>query len=159
MAQRITIDPITRLEGHGKIQIFLDDSGNVTNVRTRLTLTGESKERVFDNAIELSRSRYISAATRPLRFYREYVGSADETAIVKERRRWHVDYMGMRFYVNFDRLTEPEEDGYYLELKSRTWSPHDAERKVAAISEMLDRLGVKSEALIKEEYVSFKGVV
>src|SRR5512137_2563838 len=32
MAQRrhITIDPITRLEGHGKIDIFLDDHGEVT---------------------------------------------------------------------------------------------------------------------------------
>jgi F420-non-reducing hydrogenase large subunit len=28
---RITIDPITRLEGHGKIEIFLDDDGNVKN--------------------------------------------------------------------------------------------------------------------------------
>jgi F420-non-reducing hydrogenase large subunit len=31
MTQRITIDPITRLEGHGKIEIFLDDAGNVAN--------------------------------------------------------------------------------------------------------------------------------
>ena len=29
--ERITIDPITRLEGHGKIEIFLDDKGNVEN--------------------------------------------------------------------------------------------------------------------------------
>ena len=29
MSKRITVDPITRLEGHGKIEIFLDDSGNV----------------------------------------------------------------------------------------------------------------------------------
>jgi F420-non-reducing hydrogenase large subunit len=29
MTKRITIDPITRLEGHGKIEIFLDDRGNV----------------------------------------------------------------------------------------------------------------------------------
>jgi F420-non-reducing hydrogenase large subunit len=29
MTQRITIDPITRLEGHGKIEIFLDDKGDV----------------------------------------------------------------------------------------------------------------------------------
>jgi len=29
MTQRITIDPITRLEGHGKIEIFLDEHGNV----------------------------------------------------------------------------------------------------------------------------------
>ena len=27
--RRITIDPITRLEGHGKIDIFLDDEGDV----------------------------------------------------------------------------------------------------------------------------------
>ena len=26
---KISIDPITRLEGHGRIDIFLDDSGNV----------------------------------------------------------------------------------------------------------------------------------
>jgi F420-non-reducing hydrogenase large subunit len=31
MTQRITIDPITRLEGHGKIDIFLDANGDVAN--------------------------------------------------------------------------------------------------------------------------------
>jgi F420-non-reducing hydrogenase large subunit len=30
--KRISIDPITRLEGHGKIDIFLDDQGDVANV-------------------------------------------------------------------------------------------------------------------------------
>src|SRR3974377_385648 len=29
--KRISIDPITRLEGHGKIDIFLDEQGNVAN--------------------------------------------------------------------------------------------------------------------------------
>lgn len=29
--QRITIDPLTRLEGHGKIEIFLDEAGDVAN--------------------------------------------------------------------------------------------------------------------------------
>jgi F420-non-reducing hydrogenase large subunit len=29
--KRVTIDPITRLEGHGKIEIFLDETGNVAN--------------------------------------------------------------------------------------------------------------------------------
>ncbi len=29
--KKITIDPITRLEGHGKIEIFLNDAGNVEN--------------------------------------------------------------------------------------------------------------------------------
>jgi len=31
MTQRITIDPITRLEGHGKIEIFLNPEGDVAN--------------------------------------------------------------------------------------------------------------------------------
>jgi F420-non-reducing hydrogenase large subunit len=31
MTQRITIDPITRLEGHGKIEIFLNEQGDVAN--------------------------------------------------------------------------------------------------------------------------------
>jgi F420-non-reducing hydrogenase large subunit len=30
--KRITIDPITRLEGHGKIEIFMNEEGNVSNV-------------------------------------------------------------------------------------------------------------------------------
>jgi F420-non-reducing hydrogenase large subunit len=29
--QRVSIDPITRLEGHGKIEIFMDDRGDVAN--------------------------------------------------------------------------------------------------------------------------------
>ena len=33
MSQKITIDPITRLEGHGKIEIFLDEKGKVTYVQ------------------------------------------------------------------------------------------------------------------------------
>lgn len=32
MKRRISIDPITRLEGHGKIEIFLDEAGGVENV-------------------------------------------------------------------------------------------------------------------------------
>jgi len=31
MSKRLTIDPITRLEGHGKIEIFLDSRGNVSH--------------------------------------------------------------------------------------------------------------------------------
>src|SRR5512136_2919754 len=29
--KKVTIDPITRLEGHGKIEIFLNDNGEVAN--------------------------------------------------------------------------------------------------------------------------------
>ncbi len=34
MTRRITIDPVTRLEGHGKIEIFLDAQGAVERART-----------------------------------------------------------------------------------------------------------------------------
>ena len=33
---RITIDPITRLEGHGRIEIFLNDEGDVANAYFQL---------------------------------------------------------------------------------------------------------------------------
>ena len=31
MSKKISIDPVTRLEGHGKIDIFLDEKGEVEN--------------------------------------------------------------------------------------------------------------------------------
>ncbi|HEC21844.1 MAG TPA: amidohydrolase [Chloroflexi bacterium] len=135
---------------------FLDEEGNVYNVRTRLTLTDTGKEREFDDAILLSRSRYISAATHPLRFYREYFQPQSERTIVKERQRWHIDYKGLRIYVNVDRLIEPPYEGYFLELKSRTWSLKDAEQKATAISELLEHLGIERSSLIKQEYFDFK---
>jgi NAD-reducing hydrogenase large subunit len=37
MAQRILIDPVTRIEGHAKITIQLDDAGNVADARFHVT--------------------------------------------------------------------------------------------------------------------------
>jgi F420-non-reducing hydrogenase large subunit len=37
MGEKITINPITRLEGHGKIEIFLDDQGNVKDAFFQVT--------------------------------------------------------------------------------------------------------------------------
>jgi NAD-reducing hydrogenase large subunit len=37
MSQTITIDPVTRLEGHGKITIYLDDQGEVENAQFHVT--------------------------------------------------------------------------------------------------------------------------
>ena len=31
MSKRILIDPVTRIEGHAKISIFMDDAGNVSD--------------------------------------------------------------------------------------------------------------------------------
>jgi NAD-reducing hydrogenase large subunit len=37
MAQKIVIDPVTRIEGHAKISIHLDDAGNVAEARFHVT--------------------------------------------------------------------------------------------------------------------------
>ena len=37
MSQTITIDPVTRIEGHSKITIQLDDAGRVTSARFHVT--------------------------------------------------------------------------------------------------------------------------
>jgi coenzyme F420-reducing hydrogenase alpha subunit len=31
MARKITIDPVTRIEGHARVEIDIDDQNNVTN--------------------------------------------------------------------------------------------------------------------------------
>src|SRR6185369_3503072 len=37
MAERILIDPVTRIEGHAKISIYLDDAGNVSDAQFHVT--------------------------------------------------------------------------------------------------------------------------
>jgi NAD-reducing hydrogenase large subunit len=37
MAQRIVIDPVSRIEGHAKISIFVDETGRVTDARFHVT--------------------------------------------------------------------------------------------------------------------------
>jgi len=133
---------------------YVDDTGQVTAVRTRLTLISENKERELGEGILLSRSRFISPATHSLRFYREYFQAVSEHTVNKERLRWQIDYKGMRLYVNVDQLLEPKQEGYFLEIKSRTWSLGDAEIKAQAIAEILDLLGVKKDALVLQEYIN-----
>ena len=36
MAQKITIEPVTRVEGHGKVTVHLDNAGNVTQTRLHI---------------------------------------------------------------------------------------------------------------------------
>src|SRR5918912_2786275 len=37
MAERMVIDPVSRIEGHSKISIFLDDAGQVSGARFHVT--------------------------------------------------------------------------------------------------------------------------
>ncbi|HSL20152.1 MAG TPA: amidohydrolase [Vicinamibacterales bacterium] len=130
----------------------LDERNSVTNVRARLTLTGLPHEAVF-GAVPLFRSSFYAPATHSPRFYREYFKPQREREIEKDRRRWLVGYRGVEFFVHVDRLLNPATDGYFLEVKSRTWSRRDAQDKAAIIGELLERLGARSDAIVEQDYV------
>ena len=130
----------------------VDDKGAVAGARARLTLTGLSHEAAFGEVL-LFRSRFFAPATHSPRFYREYFTPQREREIEKDRRRWLVGYRGAQFYVHVDRLLKPATEGYFLEVKSRTWSRRDAQDKAAIIGELLERLGARKADTIEADYV------
>ncbi len=131
---------------------FLNEKGKVTQVRARLTLTGPSREGEFGSVL-LSRSRYIAPATQSLRFYREYFRPTAEREVEKDRRRWLVTFKGVEFFVNLDRLLTPARAGFYIEIKSRTWSRRDARDKAAIIAELLHLFGASADSAVQTDYV------
>jgi len=131
----------------------VDEKGNVVGSRYRLTLVSGQSEREYPHSILLSRVRFMSPADRSLRFYREYFRPAREVQVEKDRLRWEVFYDDEELFINIDRMVKPAHDGYFLEIKSRTWSKRDAERKAAVIGKLLARFGVSDDAVMRQEYV------
>jgi 5-methylthioadenosine/S-adenosylhomocysteine deaminase len=131
---------------------FIDGQGHVNQVRYRLTLIGQAVEKEFPSDVLLSRSRYIAPATHSLRFYREYFQPLDEVYIEKDRQRWRILFHGTEFYINLDRVDKPPL-GYFLEVKSRTWSRRDAEHKALIATELLNFLGASSEERVTQDYL------
>jgi 5-methylthioadenosine/S-adenosylhomocysteine deaminase len=131
---------------------LIDDKEQIAGVRGRLTLIGPSREGDFAHDVLLSRIRYFAPATNSLRFYREYFKPASETDVDKDRLRWLVRYKDEEFFINLDRLEIPDL-GYYLEIKSRTWSRRDAEEKAKCSSELILLLGGSLENTISQDYV------
>jgi len=132
---------------------LLDEDGQVRDVVYRLTLISETKEREYARSVLLSRSRFDAPATRSLRFYHEYFDPVNEVAVHKQRRRYRIRYGGTDFAINLDRPNKPELPGMFLEIKSRTWSRQDAERKAELIGELLELLPVEKPEFVKQEYV------
>lgn len=132
---------------------LLDEKGEVSGSRYRLTMVSGKKDREYPHSILLSRSRFIAPADRSLRFYREYFKPEREVMVEKDRLRWEVFFEDEELYVNVDRVVNPKKDGYFLEIKSRTWSMRDAEKKAAVIGRLLARFGIGDEALLRQEYV------
>jgi 5-methylthioadenosine/S-adenosylhomocysteine deaminase len=131
---------------------FIDPDGNVENIRYRLTLIGPRREKQFPEEVLLSRSRFIAPAPNSLRFYREYFNPTAESFIEKDRKRWKVCYQGIEFYINIDRLDQPDL-GTFLEVKSRTWSLEDAEEKAKMANDLLRFLGESPDESASQDYV------
>ncbi|MFZ5919097.1 MAG: amidohydrolase family protein [Chloroflexota bacterium] len=120
-----------------------------------LTAVGPTKEREYANSAVLSRFAYTSRADRSLRFYIEYFQPQRLIELEKHRRRFRIKYHGLDMAINLDRLTKPMREGSFLEIKSRTWSRRDAERKAECIGELLALLGVSSDDIVGREYADF----
>jgi 5-methylthioadenosine/S-adenosylhomocysteine deaminase len=131
---------------------YIGAQGEISNVRYRLTMIGPAVEYSYPTDILLSRSRFIAPASHSRRFYREYFKPSRETTIDKDRQRWRILYHGTEFYINIDRVNQPDL-GCFLEVKSRTWSRRDAEHKANMISDLLQYLGVQNQELVTEDYI------
>ncbi len=131
----------------------LDEKGEAESGRSRITFTMPTKEREFHSTILLSHSRFLADASQSLRFYREYFRPLSERELQKDRRRWHLHYQGVLFYVNVDRVTQPKLPGLFIEIKSRTWSASDAENKADRIQKMLGIMGISQDEIVRSDYL------
>jgi 5-methylthioadenosine/S-adenosylhomocysteine deaminase len=130
---------------------FIDDSGEISNVRQRLTLIG-APEFNYPHEVLLSRSRYYAPAVHGLRFYREYFKPAMEIEVEKDRVRFLVQYKNTEFFINIDEITQPGL-GRFLEIKSRTWSRKDANYKAALATELMELLGASPAETTSNDYI------
>jgi 5-methylthioadenosine/S-adenosylhomocysteine deaminase len=132
---------------------FINEKGEVTNVRSRLTLIGgHEHEMVYSQGVVLSRSRYYAPAQHGQRFYREYFKPTSEVEVEKDRLRFLVHYKDTEFFINIDTISKPSL-GRYVEVKSRTWSRKDAIRKASLAQELLDFLGVSAGETTSSDYI------
>lgn len=131
---------------------FINNKGTVDNIRYRLTLLGKAREDHYPSDVILSRSRFIASASNSLRFYREYFKPITEFFIEKDRLRWRVLFQGTEFYINLDRVEQPDL-GYFVEVKSRTWSKRDAENKAHIASNLIEYLGASLKETISSDYI------
>jgi 5-methylthioadenosine/S-adenosylhomocysteine deaminase len=131
---------------------LVNDKGEVESVRSRLTLLGQEREGEVTDDVLLSRSRFLAPAVHTSRFYREYFKPSQVTLIEKDRLRWHIKYKETEFFINLDQVKQPDM-GYFLEVKSRTWSRKDADLKAEMVDELLNLLGVGHEEVVLQDYI------
>jgi 5-methylthioadenosine/S-adenosylhomocysteine deaminase len=130
---------------------FIGEKNEIYNVRARLTLIGEP-EFNYPQSVLLSRSRYYAPAVQGLRFYREYFKPAAEKEVEKDRLRFLVRYKETEFYIHIDDIQKPAL-GRFLEIKSRTWSRQDANRKARLTTELIQFLGASQAETTYRDYI------
>jgi F420-non-reducing hydrogenase large subunit len=116
MAKNITINPITRLEGHGKIEIFLDDKGNVQDAfwqvvelrgfeRFCLGRPAEEMPRIVPNICGVCPTPHNMASTKAL----DDLYSVEPTPTAKLIRQLHYNAFYMEdHYIHFFFLSAPD---------------------------------------------------
>lgn len=116
MGKKITINPITRLEGHGKIELFLDDSGNVEDAywqvvelrgfeRFCLGRPAEELPRITPNICGVCPTPHNMASTKAL----DDLYSVEPTPAAKLIRQLHYNaFMIEDHYIHFFFLAAPD---------------------------------------------------
>jgi 5-methylthioadenosine/S-adenosylhomocysteine deaminase len=130
----------------------MDDKEQIVGIRSRLTLIGPAREDEFRHDVLLSRIRYFAPASNSLRFYREYFKPTSEIQVDKDRLRWLVEYKYEEFFINLDQVQTPRL-GWFLEIKSRTWSRRDAQEKASLASELITLLGGSVKKTVSKDYI------
>ena len=137
---------------HFREDNLINDNKVVENVRSRLTLLGKQREGEIGHDVLLSRSRFLAPAVHTSRFYREYFKPMQVIPIEKDRLRWHIRYKDTELFINLDHMKQPDM-GHFLEIKSRTWSRKDADRKAALVKELLTLLGVDDAEVVIQDHI------
>jgi 5-methylthioadenosine/S-adenosylhomocysteine deaminase len=131
---------------------LINDKEDVENVRSRLTLLGQQREGEIGHDVLLSRSRFLAPAVHTSRFYREYFKPTQVIPIEKDRLRWHIKHKETEFFINLDHMKQPDM-GYFLEIKSRTWSRKDADLKAGLVNELLVLLSGEDVEVVTQDYI------
>jgi F420-non-reducing hydrogenase large subunit len=116
MASKLTINPITRLEGHGKIEIFLDDKGNVKDAywqvvelrgfeRFCLGRPAEEMPRIASNICGVCPTPHNMAAAKAL----DDLYSVEPTPTARLIRQLHYNAFYVEdHYIHFFFLSAPD---------------------------------------------------
>jgi len=116
MSRNITINPITRLEGHGKIEIFLDSKGNVEDAYWQVVeLRGferfcigrpvEEMPRIVPNICGVCPTPHNMASVKAV----DDVYSVEPTPAAKLVRQLHYNaFMAEDHYIHFFFLSAPD---------------------------------------------------